>query len=51
MFVTGIIIILLLIAILFVLIDINSKLPGRDYVKEALERDRKARDKAAFENR
>lgn len=33
-------IILLLIFICYLLLDIRSRLPERDYVKEALERDR-----------
>lgn len=35
----GIVIIILLIIIVFILFEINSKLPKRDYVKEAMLRD------------
>ncbi|GIP45649.1 hypothetical protein J45TS6_41080 [Paenibacillus sp. J45TS6] len=36
-------ILLLLIIIIFLLLNINSKIPPRDYVKEALDRDEKWR--------
>lgn len=38
------VIILLLIVIIWLLFDIRSRLPARDYVQEALERDRKRRE-------
>ncbi|WP_201450716.1 hypothetical protein [Paenibacillus sp. An7] len=36
-------ILLLLLIIIFLLLNINAKIPPRDYVKEALERDEKWR--------
>lgn len=39
------IIIVLLLIILGVVLNINSKLPPKDYIKEALERDKRNKDK------
>jgi len=38
-----IIIIILLVVIIVMLFHINTKLPSRDYVKEALERDKRTK--------
>lgn len=37
------ILIVLVAVVIFVLVDINSKLPSRDYAEEAMWRDRKRR--------